>query len=174
MEHIDIRKAILEDAAEIANVHTNSWREAYQGLIEQKFLDDRPLHFKNRFELWKKVTVNESQTTLVAESVNHGIVGFINGTNGRDEKYKDHAEVWCIYLLQRYHGQGIGYQLLKTFFEYQYQLGFRKGYLWVLDKNPTISFYKRAGGKFMGETKNDVIGEQTVKELCYVWEDIKI
>lgn len=69
MGQIEIRKAIREDAAEIANVHTNSWREAYQGLIEQSFLDDRPLHFKNRYELWKKVTVNENQTTLVAREL---------------------------------------------------------------------------------------------------------
>ena len=45
MENIIIRKAHLEDAAEIANVHINAWREAYQGLISQSFLDDRPLYF---------------------------------------------------------------------------------------------------------------------------------
>lgn len=174
MGQIKIRKARLADAAEIANVHINSWREAYEGLIDQSFLDDRPLHFKNRYELWKKVTVNESQTTLVAESDTHGIVGFINGTSGRDEKYNDFAEVWCLYLLQKYQGQSIGYKLLKKFFEVQYQLGFRKGYLWVLDKNPTINFYKRTGGEFLGETKSDVIGEQTVKELCFIWNKLKI
>ncbi|MEZ4741946.1 MAG: hypothetical protein R3B45_05785 [Bdellovibrionota bacterium] len=34
-----IRKARIEDAAEIANVHINSWREAYRGLLPESFLD---------------------------------------------------------------------------------------------------------------------------------------
>ena len=58
MEGITIRKASVDDAAEIANVHINSWREAYKGLLPQEFLDERPLNFKNRYELWKKVTQN--------------------------------------------------------------------------------------------------------------------
>lgn len=49
--NIKIRKATEEDAAEIANVHINSWREAYKGLLEEDFLNDRPLQFKNRFIL---------------------------------------------------------------------------------------------------------------------------
>lgn len=34
-----IRKATIEDAAEIANVHLNSWREAYRNLLPQDFLE---------------------------------------------------------------------------------------------------------------------------------------
>src|SRR5690242_872171 len=98
LNEVIIRKATFEDAAGIANVHINSWREAYKGLLPSDFLDERPLAFKNRYELWKKVAVNADQVTFVAESREHGIVGFINGKNGRDEDLADHAEVWCIYL----------------------------------------------------------------------------
>ncbi len=174
MENITIRKATFEDAAEIANVHINSWREAYKGLISEEFLNDRPLFFKNRYELWKKVTVNDGQVTLVAECSENGVVGFVNGTNGRDESLKDHAEVWCIYLLEKYHGKKIGFNLLKGYFGAHVELGFEKGYLWVLADNPTISFYERAGGKFNGKTTEDEIGGQKVTELCYVWDNIKL
>ena len=174
MEDITIRKATFEDAAEIANVHINSWREAYKGLIHQNYLDDRPLHFKNRYELWKTVTVNEKQITLVAESKEHGVVGFINGTFGRDEEYKDFAEIWCIYLLEKYHGKKIGFNLLKAYFDAHIKLGYEKGYLWVFADNPTISFYEKAGGKFLGKTKNHEIGGQKVTELCYIWDNISL
>ena len=87
MKDIIIRKATFEDAAEIANVHINSWREAYKGLISQDRLDDRHLHFKNRYELWKRVTVDEKQTTLVAESKEHGVVGFVNDLKTRKQAF---------------------------------------------------------------------------------------
>ncbi len=174
MEGITIRKASVDDAAEIANVHINSWREAYKGLLPQEFLDERPLNFKNRYELWKKVTQNFEQVTLVAESVDHGIVGFVNGTHGRDEDKKDWCEVWCIYLLEKYHGKKIGLNLLKQYFDALIDKGFSKGYLWVLDNNPTISFYEKVGGRYSGRDKEDEIAGQKVKELMYEWENIKL
>lgn len=174
MKGITIRPATFDDAAEMANVHINSWREAYKGLISEQFLNDRPLFFKNRYELWKKVTVNKSQITYVAECEENGVVGFVNGTSGRDEALNDHAEVWCIYLLEKYHGKKIGFNLLKSYFDSHRELGFKKGYLWVLADNPTISFYEKAGGKFNGQTLEAEIGGSKVKELCYVWDDINI
>lgn len=173
MKGITIRKATFDDAAEIANVHINSWREAYKGLLPNDFLEERPLAYKNRYELWKKVTTNADQATFVAVSENHGVVGFVNGSHGRNEDLKDHAEVWCIYLLKKYHGQKIGFNLLKTFFDTHFELGYKKGYLWVLSNNPTISFYEKTGGKFNGRTAEDEIGGQIVLESCYVWDNIK-
>jgi GNAT superfamily N-acetyltransferase len=174
VEKITIRKATINYAAEIANVHINSWREAYKGLISDEYLNDRPLHFKNRYELWKKVTINEKQVTLVAESEEHGVVGFINGTHGRDQGYEDYVEVWCIYLLEKYHGKKIGFNLLNLYFDAHIKKGFSKGYLWVLDNNPTIRFYEKTGGQYNGQQKEDNIAGKKVKELCYIWEDIQL
>lgn len=174
MKGITIRKATVEDAAEIANVHINSWREAYKGLLPQEFLDERPLNFKNRYELWKKVTQNPDQVTLVAESAEHGVVGMVNGTNGRDVDKKDWCEVWCIYLLEKYHGRKIGFNLLKQYFDIHVDKGFTKGYLWVLDKNPTIKFYEKVGGRYDGKDKGIEIAGKKVKELMYEWESIKL
>lgn len=168
-----IRKATFDDAAEIANVHINSWREAYQSLLPQDFLDDRPLYFKNRYELWKKVTKN-SQLTFVAETTDNGVVGFINGDIARDDKFRGQVEIYCIYLMKKFHGQGIGYSLLKKFFKSSVEKGFEKSYLWVLKNNPTIKFYERAGAKFTGDIVKDKIGGIEVEELCYHWSDISL
>jgi len=174
MEGISIRRATFDDAAEIANVHINSWREAYKGLISSDFLDDRPLFFKNRFELWKRATRDLEQVTLVAECEKNGVIGFINGGAARDPAKKDYVEVWCLYLLKKYHGKRVGLNLLKSFFELQIEKGFQKGYLWVLKGNPTISFYEKTGGYYNGEAKDDEIGTQTLCELCYVWDNISL
>ena len=174
MEGIKVRRATFEDSAEIANVHINSWREAYKGFVSEDFLNDRPLYFKNRYELWKKVTLNQSQVTLVAECEEKGVVGFINGTNGRDEGLKDHAEVWSFYLLEKYHGKKIGFELLKTFFSLHVDLGFSKGYVWVFSDNPSISFYEKSGAKFNGKTEESKVGEEVLAEKCFVWDGIEL
>ena len=110
--------------------------------------------------------------TLVAESPEHGIVGFINGHKGRDEDFKDYCEVCCLYLLKKYQGKKIGYNLLKEFFRKQVTKGFSKGYLWVLESNPSIKFYERAGGLRHGREKEDEIGGQVVKETMYLWNNL--
>jgi GNAT superfamily N-acetyltransferase len=77
-------------------------------------------------------------------------------------------------MLEKFHGQKIGFTLLKSFFDAQLSLGYKKGYLWVLADNPTINFYEKTGGRFHGRTKDDEIAGQKVKELCYVWENIQL
>ncbi len=173
MKDITIRKATLEDAAEIANVHINSWREAYADILPLDFLNERPLDFKKRYDLWKRVTQNPNQVTLVAESSLHGVVGMVNGTKGRDKGKEHWCEVFCIYLLKKYHGQKVGYNLLKDFFKLHIDQGFSHGYLWVLDNNPTIKFYERSGGEYNNRTKNVEIAGLNLKELMYEWRDLK-
>lgn len=170
MKDVLIRIACLNDAPEIANVHINSWREAYKSLLPKEFLDDRPLYFKNRLELWKKVTQKTDHFTFVAESKEHGIIGFINGSLGRDRGLHNLCEVRCLYVLEKYHKQKIGYNLLKAFFSSYQSKGHTKAYLWVLESNPTIKFYEATGGRFENREKFiDLCGEK-YKELMYVWD----
>jgi ribosomal protein S18 acetylase RimI-like enzyme len=172
MSLINFRVATQEDAAEIANVHINSWRESYAGLMPQEFLDDRPLYFRNRFRLWKKVTVDPTNRTYVAECPLNGVIGFINGSAARDKEYAEYAEVYCIYLLKKYQRKNIGSELLKMYFEEMKNKGFKKVYLWVLKDNPSIIFYEISGGKHNGHVKEAEIAGVKMQELCYVWEDL--
>ena len=41
MNNIIIRAATVNDAADIANVHINSWREAYKGRIKEDQVADQ-------------------------------------------------------------------------------------------------------------------------------------
>jgi GNAT superfamily N-acetyltransferase len=178
MQDIIIRHATINDAAEIANVHINSWREAYRGIFSDNFLNNLSLFYKTRYELWKKVTVKKDQLTFVAESKDNGIIGFINGAGGRDEDLKQCAEVWSFYLLEKYHHQKIGFTLLTHFFDAQHACGFNKAYVWVLADNPSISFYEKTGATFSGKTAlNDIgsdAGGEKVIEQCYIWDDITL
>lgn len=171
IEDVIIRKATADDAAEIANVHLNSWREAYRNLLPQDFLDQLPLTFKRRMNSWKQTAAMPDRALYVAEGKS-GIVGFSVFTPPRDKDMSEHGELGAIYLLEKFKGKGIGAALLKLGMQQLVAWKYSKAYCWVLQNNPTIEFYEKSGAVFNGMEKPDEIGGKKVKELCYEWKDL--
>jgi GNAT superfamily N-acetyltransferase len=173
-EEVVIRSARAGDEGEIANVHLNSWREAYKGLLPQSFLDSLSLSFKRRMIWWRKVIAEPENYVLQVAEAKSGIVGFACIGRGRDPGMENMAEVQAIYLFEKYKGQGIGFKLLASGFKQMTERKFREAYCWVLEGNPTIKFYERSGAKFNGMVKDDEIGGQKVRELAYTWSDLNV
>lgn len=172
MTNITIRKATDADAAGIANVHINSWREAYRGILTPEYLDSLPLEFNDRYELWTQVIALSAQPLFVAVHTNHGIIGFAGGGDARDKKFEGYAEVYAIYLLIQHQGKGIGLGLLKSLFVEFSTMGASRVYSWVLQDNPAVHFYKKSGAIDNGETREDIIGGRKVKSLCLEWPNL--
>ncbi len=168
---IKIRQAASGDEARLANVHIQSWQEAYRGLIPQAYLDNLPNELIERTEMWTKILANPNRWAWVAENAN-GIAGFILFGPPRDANREDFIELGAIYLLASEQGKGIGYSLLSVGFSNMRNLGFRRAYCWVLENNPTIKFYERSGAHFSGHLKTDEIGGQSFNELSYEWDDL--
>ena len=164
-----IRQACSDDAAEIANVHVNSWRETYAGLLPQKFISELPLSFRRRRDYWESVIQKSPQNLLVAEEEKFGIVGFASVESARDPRLTGKGELTAIYLLRSFHGKGLGRDLLAAALGELKTRGFKEAYCWVLKDNPTIRFYQRSGASFLGYEKPDTIGGQSVTELAYGW-----
>jgi len=100
-----------------------------------------------------------------------GVVGFIAVTSGREERYNQWGEIGAIYLLEAYKQKGIGFQLLSNGFEFLRTKNYKKAYCWILENNPTCSFYERSGGiRILGEIKVAEIGDQQVNEFAYEWD----
>jgi len=108
-----IRAAKIEDAPEIANVHVNSWRETYYGLMPDSIIENLPLSFKRRMNWWSECisAPKNNRNVWVAEIQKHGIIGFSSIEAARDKIFKGIGELTCIYLLKAYHQEGIGYLL---------------------------------------------------------------
>lgn len=172
MPEIIIRKATEGDAAGIANVHINSWRESYKNILPKEYLRELPLEFNERYELWLEVTAVNTHPVYVVEHDIFGIVGFTSGGDARDEKYSDFAEIYSIYLLKRFHGQGSGFMLLKALFSDFIKTGHTKCYVWVLNDNVFTHFYERTGAINNGDTRKDTIGNIEITSLCYEWKDL--
>ena len=163
-----IRPARPEDAPGIAHVHTQSWRETYQGLISDEFLD-RATSDQARTQRetnWVHTIQQQRERVYVAE-LNGEIVAFASVGPARDHPGYD-DELMTLYSLKRVQGQGIGQRLLEQVFQDSGQAGARNMALWVLDVNPTRAWYARQGATEAGEKQ-----EGELREIRMVWEDLK-
>jgi ribosomal protein S18 acetylase RimI-like enzyme len=167
---IKIRRARPGDVSEIANVHVNSWRETYRGLLPADYLAQ--LNFRKKIDAWQSVILKPEQFHVLVAEDRVGVIGFATFEGARDVIWGDHGEVSSIYLLSRFKGRGIGRALLRSGMQELIRRGFRRAYCWVLENNPTISFYEHTGAQFSGQVKDDEIAGQKVKELAYVWNTL--
>jgi uncharacterized cupin superfamily protein/predicted acetyltransferase/predicted N-acetyltransferase YhbS len=170
---INIRRARHGDEPSIAQVHIESWQQAYQGIVPQKYLDELPLSFDERVESWQRILNNENRWAFVAERENQ-ILGFVLFGSPRDEGREDWIELGAIYLLASEQKKGTGFSLLREGFSLMKSLGYQRAYCWALDENPTGKFYVGAGAAKSDLTKFDDIGGQRFKEVAYEWQDLDL
>lgn len=166
---MNIRLAVPEDALQIAQVQVESWRTTYRGIVPKSYLDS--LDIEKREKIWRQAAAN--QPLYVAEL--HGIiVGFAIGGENRDkDTYPEYdGELYAIYSYDHVHEQGIGKKLFKSTAHNLAARGFRKMVVSVLSENPAVGFYKRMGGKFIGEETID-IDCMKIQESFYGYDDIQ-
>jgi len=143
------RAARLDDAEELAAVHTQSWKETYSGLFpEEAWSDEARLR---RLEMWNELLLNVNDTTAVAE-VDSRIVGFAHAEHNRDEPSLPEKELKMIYVLAVAQCAGTGQALLDSV------LGWAPASVWVLEQNPRArAFY----------AKHRFIHNGTVREMDF-------
>jgi GNAT superfamily N-acetyltransferase len=129
-----IRRAQLDDAARLGELHSQCWSELYQGVLPPDVLDE--LSPTVMAQLWQRfVTRGEAYAQYVAE-VDGEVVGFVGFGPGRDEGYAELTEVYFCYVAPGFQRSGIGSQLLKAEAD--------AAYLWVSERNRSAhKFYRR-------------------------------
>ena len=165
-----IRPANANDAAAIANVHVESWRTTYKGIVPDNFLAG--LSYAQREQMWHQVLTAPGSPSFVyvAEDARSQIAGFVSGGPERRGDPVYTGELYAIYLLAASQGQGIGRQLVRTLVNRLRQEGMTALLLWVLAKNPSRTFYERLGGRPVDE-KTVTIGGVPLIEVAYGWRD---
>lgn len=164
---IVIRKADRADAAGIAHVHVESWRTTYAGIVPDAYLES--LDKAARAKAWESLV--ESNDCLVAERDGQ-VIGFVTGGAIRDPVEECDAELYAIYLLEESQRARIGSGLLRELVRTLRQKGFRSMSVWVLERNPSKSFYTRTGAHY-ASVKNIEIGGITLREEAYAWPDLE-
>lgn len=173
MKVVQIRKAELKDARGIAEVHVASWLTTYKGIVPDQYLAS--LSIDEQELRWQGI-IEASETkkwVFVAENNAGEIVGFISGGANRfpDEFPEYDGELYAIYLLKAYQGQGIGSDLFKAFVRKLEADQMKRMIVLVLAKNDARYFYQRLGAHYLTAKKLDFLGEELDEEV-YAWRTI--
>jgi GNAT superfamily N-acetyltransferase len=166
-----IRKAEITDAAAIARVHVDSWRTTYVGIVPTEHLAG--LSYEQRTEEWRSTLSKpaELEFVYVAEDTTGNVIGFAWGGTESSGHPVYKAELYAIYLLEKYQRQGVGTQLLSWVVRGLLQQGVQSMLVWVLADNPSRRFYEALGGQQVSEQKI-TIGGVDLLEVAYGWSDV--
>lgn len=146
-----IRAARPEDARPVAQVHVDSWRHAYRGVLPDEYLDRLSVDDREAMWLGAFADPDPKSGALVAE-VGGRIVGFASFSPSRDEDVRDRTgEVPAIYVEPSSLGTGVGRELFRAAAERLRDAGFTRATLWVLEANTSARrFYEKAGWTWDG------------------------
>lgn len=145
-----IRRARVEDAAAITEVHLGGWRAAYRGIMPDSVLDE--LDWEARRARWHDNLANGARC-LVWES-DGAVAGFAGFGPCRDDDRVGSGEVYALYVAPSAWGSGVAAPLFSAALDALRDEGYEGGVLWVLRDNARARrFYEKAGCTFDGTEK---------------------
>lgn len=159
----------MKDAEGIASVHVASWKTTYKGIISDSYLSQLSVEKSKQSWNWTFRHLRPDEGVYVALNDEGTIVGFASGGRNRNVEFGHDGELYAIYLLKDFQGQGIGRSLFRAVVESLESKGLSSLMVWVLHRNSSEGFYKALGGKEIGR-KEIVIGSERHLEIAYGWD----
>ena len=165
-----IRPAQQRDVGDIGRIHVESWRDAYQGILPQDYLDG--LSAEKEAHSVMQALMDPKALYLIAEG-DRGPLGYVSAgpVRGQDPIYG--AELYEIYLRPEAQRHGLGRQLLDHMARRLHQAGFYTLLVWVLARNPNRRFYEKCGAIYL-RTKAIAFAGLTLQANAYGWIDITL
>lgn len=163
-----IRKMEKRDCKAVAHVVTVSWNETYKGIVPDNFLnnlykneEERSINLFNNFD--------ELKNHEFVLEINDEIVGFINVGKSDDSDYLDCGEIYALYIINNYKGQGFGKKMVEVGIGELKNMGYEKMIIGCLEGNKSNEFYKHIGGKFV---KTRIFEKLNLLENVYYFKKI--
>ena len=157
---MEVRRASVADAADIAAVHVQTWRAAYAHVFGPERLAGMDVEARTgRWREW----LERGEAAFVADDDGR-IAGFVWVGPSRDADAE--GELYAIYALPEAWGGGAGPALMRAGVDAMREAGHRDAVLWVLEDNPRARrFYEREGWELDGNRKEDEFLGRRVAEL---------
>lgn len=159
-----VRVARAGDAAAMAQVHTQSWADAYEGLLPTDLIASQTV--SGRTEMWGRSIESDRMRCWVAETDGGEIVGICSIGPSQDDTAI--GQLYTIYVLGAEWGRGVGSLLWEVAMAGLADLGHDTAELWVLDTNVRArSFYEGKGWTHDGVVKMDDSFGEPIREVRY-------
>ncbi len=162
-----IRRALPEEAENLAELHVRTWQEAYEDLLPPDYL--RSLTPSQRLPMWRQLLDSPDRVAIFAADIENKMVGFSCGgvSNDQDAEVTT-GELWSIYLLREHWNKGIGKELHDVLLSELHTRGFEEATLWVMESNDrTRRWYVRQGWALDGSRKTDELWSAKISEVRY-------
>lgn len=171
---LTIRRASLSDARAIANVHVETWRSTYAGILPDHVMLNMTVDSKA--SAWRSLIAQQGPreavlTARVSNGQGSEVVGFASCGPLGNSRTTDKGEVHTLYVMPDWHEQGIGRALLCGCFRVLRSAGMKSAVVWVLADNPARFFYQAMGGKAVAQRQEPLWGT-TVRQMAYHWPDL--
>jgi GNAT superfamily N-acetyltransferase len=164
---IAVRPSRADEARRLAEVYVETWRTTYAGMLPDDVLLRMSVDQQER--RWRGYLARQAahETILTAEAVGHGAIGF--GSAGPARRTgPETGEVYTLYVLPDWQGQGAGRELLLSMFSHLRIAGFAEALIWVVAANPSRFFYEAMGGQRTVERTERLWGVE-LPEIGYRW-----
>ena len=165
-----VRLATAADAAAVAQVHRESWRTTYGGILPQDFLSEETGRRSQSAWLRRLASAPAEGATWLAE-MDGEAVGFASCGPARHRLEGLECEIYALYVIQPRQRQGVGRALVRECARHFVRHGRFGFYLWVLKANRARLFYESLGGMEAGE-KRERLGLHAFAEVAYAWHDL--
>jgi ribosomal protein S18 acetylase RimI-like enzyme len=165
LSQIGTRRATLNDASAIAQVHDEAWRLAYRGVISGTRLEQM---VERRGPTWWLKAVRRQANILVIE-VGGRVAGYATVGPTRMRTLPFVGEIYELYIKPEYQGLGFGRHLFRAAREELHRFGLRSFAVRVLSENePARAFYGSMGGQAVAET-SERVGESAMDVVVFGW-----
>jgi ribosomal protein S18 acetylase RimI-like enzyme len=162
---LNVRRAVPDDAAAIARIHVDTWRDTYAGILPDRVL----LNMSTTREGggWSGLVLR-GESVFVVQGPDAGIVGFGSCGPNRLRNLPCDGEVYTLYVAPKNQGHGFGKALTTRMFGELAESERQKALVWVLRENPARFFYQGMGGRHLAE-RNEWLWETLVTQIAYFW-----
>ena len=160
------RPARPEDANAISQVHAQSWRQAYTGILPYKAL----MKMINRRDAkWWARAIRKSTIVMVAE-MDGEIAGYVTLGPNRVSTFPFEGEIYELYLKPEFQGIGLGAMLFAQARKELKRRAYKGVTVWVLQDNESaVGFYQNAGGRPIARG-SEHFDDTKLEKIAIAWD----
>jgi len=165
---VHYRRATIEDAAGIAQVHIDGWQRAYEELVPEAYLRCRST--LQREEFWRSELALEAADRKPWVALDgEQIIGFADGGIARDDDLDSGTgEVYTLFVTPECWEKGIRSRLVDHVARDLRDHDFQQVVFWVLEADQVMrDFAVYTGFREDGHTREEDCGGVIVTELRY-------
>ncbi|MEB6381541.1 GNAT family N-acetyltransferase [Leclercia adecarboxylata] len=170
MDQGSIRVASYSDAHAVAQLHIASWRDVYNDVLDQDFLENHAQDERLSHWLTALAAPDENEVTFVMDT-SDGLTGFVS-IRLQDDPVRG-ACIAALHVSARTRGQGAGRALLLHAARWIADHDADSPvYLWVFEQNTRAArFYQSLGGSVAERTTSEIPSSHGAPVLRISWQN---